>query len=218
MPAGPIDVLRRNLERSDKTRARMESLYAQARIKLVDLHSTYEALFLRGVTSFEVFLEDLFVGILRRKLTYPKSRVSLRMVAANDKALMEILLQNDKYLSWMPFKRTEERAKMYLVGGRPFSDLEEGDRQTLTTITIIRNAIAHNSTHARAEFAKKVIGSRALLKVEKSPAGFLRSQANPTQKRFEIYMLELMRMAHALHRWRPRWHGTTKATILPQVR
>jgi hypothetical protein len=176
----------------------MESLRANGAITLRDLHSVYEALFLRGVTSFEVFLESLFLAILRQKANYPKSRVSLRMTPANDRALMEILLQNQAYLQWIPYHHTETRAKLYLAGGKPFSELTGGDKSMIKTITTIRNAIAHSSAHAKAEFERTVIGWRALLRGERTPAGFLRTDANPVQKRFETYMVELSRIAQTL--------------------
>lgn len=176
----------------------MEGLYASGQITLRDLHSVYEALFLRGVTSFEVFLESLFLAILRQKVKYPKNRVALRMTASNDKALIEILLQDRPYLQWMPYKHTVDRAKMYLDKGKPFTDLSDGDKSVIKTVTTIRNAIAHSSAHAKSEFERTVIGSRALLRGERTPAGFLRTDANPDQKRFEIYMIELSRIAQVL--------------------
>ncbi len=176
----------------------MESLHANDRITVRDLHSVYEALFLRGVTSFEFFLESLFLAILRQKVTYPKSRVSLRMTPTNDKALMEILLQNQAYLQWLPYGHTNKRAKLYLTGGKPFSDLTGGDESMIKTVTTIRNAIAHSGAYAKREFERTVIGSRALLRGERTPAGFLRTDANPVQKRFETYMIELSRIAQAL--------------------
>jgi hypothetical protein len=47
------------------------------------------------------------------------------------------------------------------------------------------------------EFERTVIGSQALLRRERRPAGFLRSQAraNPSANRFEIYVGELGRIA-----------------------
>ncbi|MFL6764935.1 MAG: hypothetical protein ACJ8FO_07040 [Sphingomicrobium sp.] len=186
------------MEKIERTRTRMEGLRASGRITLRDLQSVYEALFLRGVTSFEVFLESLFMAILRQKVRYPKSRVSLRMTAANDKALLEILQQNQAYLQWIPYSHTESRAKLYLNEGKPFSELTGGDKSIVKTITTIRNAIAHSGSHAKAEFERTVIGSRALLRGERTPAGFLRTAANPTQKRFEVYMVELSRIAAGL--------------------
>jgi len=176
----------------------MEALYLGARISLTDLHSVYEALFLRAITGFEVFLENQFVAILNGKAQYAKSRVSLRMKPSSTQALSDILLQNDKYLRWIPFKYTEDRAKIYLNGGRPFSEITDGDRSFVKRMTTIRHAIAHKGAHAKGEFKDKVIGSMALLAVEKRPAGFLRSQVNARQTRFEVFVNELARIASNL--------------------
>jgi hypothetical protein len=87
-----------------------------------------------------------------------------------------------------------------LDGGSPFCDLLPGDRQTIETITTIRNAIAHSSPHAMKEFRTKVISSLSLLPGERSPAGFLRSQARavPAQDRLELFVAELGRIAKGL--------------------
>ena len=195
MPADPLTEFRRSLENLDATRRRMEILYAGNTIGLRDIHSVYEALFLRGVTGFETFLERQFFGILKGKIKYPKSRVSLRMAPSSHQAASDIVLQNDDYLKWIPFKYTESRAKLYLNGGRPFSELTDGDRSIVKTITIIRNAIAHTGPHAITNFKEKVIGASVLLPVEKRPAGFLRSQVTPAQRRFEVYMNRLAKIA-----------------------
>jgi hypothetical protein len=178
----------------------MEALYQNHSIVLRDLHSVYEALFLRGVTSFEVFLEDLFISIIRQRTTYSRGRVSVRMTATSHQALIDILLQGDKYMTWLPFNNTEQRAKIYLKDGKPFSELTDGDKSMMKSITTIRNAIAHKGPHAINEFKRTVIGSQRLLPVEKSPAGFLRSQVRtgPTRNRFEVYAGELARIGAAL--------------------
>jgi hypothetical protein len=175
----------------------MEELYHGNRIVLRDLHSVYEALFLRAVTSFEVFLEDLFISIVRHRAAYNRTRVSVRMTAISTQALMGILLQGEKYMAWLPFGHTEERAKIYLKDGRPFTELTDGDKSVIRTITTIRNAIAHGSTYASNEFKRTVIGSRTLLPVERKPAGFLRStvRTGPTRNQFEVYVGELARIA-----------------------
>ncbi len=195
MPATPLDEFRRVLERLDYTRSRMEALHSEGRITLTDLHSVYEALFLRAVTGFEVFIESLFVSILDGSAKYPKRRVAVRMTVSSNRALKDILLQGRDYLDWIPISRTIERAGIYLNGGRPFSEITDGDRSAIKTITLIRHAIAHQGAHAKKVFRDKVIGSRALLPVEKRPAGFLRSQANPNQRRFEVYIIQLGRIA-----------------------
>lgn len=194
------DKLHRGLQRLDFTRQRMERLFAASEINKTDLESVYEALFLRAVTSFEGFLEDLFLAILDGRTRYVSSRVQLRMEAKSKEALMEILLQGNAYMNWLPFVHAEKRAKLYLKDGRPFTDLTDGDKSQIKTIATIRNAIAHKSPHAKAEFEKHVIGSLPLLNVEKKPAGFLRSRVSsqPNQTRFEVYVSTLGRIAGVL--------------------
>ena len=155
---------------------------------------------MRAVTSFEAFLEALFIDILNGKLRYSRKRVQVRITTKSRGALMDILFQGDKYMPWLPFNHTEGRAKLYLDGGRPFSELTNGDKSVIKTITTIRNAIAHKSNHALGEFQKTVIGSQPLLRGERSPPGFLRSQVSSgtVQNRFEVYIGELGRLASTL--------------------
>jgi len=200
MPSAPLNDFFKSLHSLDYTRKRMEHLFQDRRITLGDINSVYEALFLRAVTSFEGYLEDLFLSILKKKTQYPKSRVNLRMTPASNDALMDILLQGGKYMTWLPFDNTEKRAKIYLKDGRPFCELDDGDKSKMKSITVIRNAIAHKSSHAMNEFVRTVIGSQSLLRGEKKPAGYLRSQirTGPVQNRFEVYIFELARIAQAL--------------------
>jgi hypothetical protein len=195
-----LDKFHRSLRTLDYTRERMERLYQRDQIALRDLHSVYESLFLRSVTSFELFLEELFIAILERRVRYRARTVTLKMKAHSSVALMEILLQGDRYLDWLPFNKTEDRAKLYLLDGKPFCDLTSADKDTIKKITTIRHAIAHASTHAKDQFHKTVIGNLAVLRGERKPAGFLRSQvrASPAQNRFETYIAELGRIAKDL--------------------
>jgi hypothetical protein len=200
MPQVELTSFHRSLRNLDYTRKRMEQLHQDGKIRRRDLDSVYESLFLRAVTSFEAFLEELFLAILERRRRYRGGRVSLRMTVKSRQALMDILLQGDKYLTWLPFKHTEDRAKLYLDDGRPFTELDDGDKAVIKTIATIRHAIAHRSRHAMNEFERTVIGSRALLPGERKLAGFLRSQSRSgtVQNRFEIYVGELGRIAREL--------------------
>jgi hypothetical protein len=200
VPRTALIAFRRSLQNLDYTRERMEKLYAADLIALGDLHSVYEALFLRAVTSFETFLEDLFMSILERRTRYSSQRVSLRMKTISREALLDILLQGDDYLQWLPYANTERRARLYLRDGKPFCELDDGNKSVLKTITTIRNAIAHQSSYATELFQNKVIGSLPLLRGERNPAGFLRSQVRggPVQNRFEVYAGTLARIAVAL--------------------
>lgn len=174
----------------------MEALFGEGKVRKMDVETIYEALFLRSVASFELFLEKLFVSIMLGKKVNGTSLMS----AASKGALQAILLQNNDYLDWLPYTKTESRAAIYLRNGRPFTNLSDGDRSQIKTITIIRNAIAHKSDYAIGEFKNKVIGEQPLLRNERQPAGFLRSQvrANPRQLRFEVYESQLARIASSL--------------------
>lgn len=200
MPTTPLNKLVSSLGRLDYTRKRMEVLFQSNFIVTRDVHSVYEALFLRAITSFEVFLEEQFIAIMRGRATYDPGRVTVRMTATSRQALMDILLRGEQYMTWLPFSQTERRANIYLRGGKPFSELTDGDKSMIRTITTIRNAIAHRSTHATEEFKRTVIGSRTLRPSEKTPAGFLRAQARaaPTRNFFEVYVSELGRIASVL--------------------
>src|SRR5947199_4623387 len=164
----------RRIQHLEFTRARMEQLHTRDIIVQRDIDSVYEALFLRAVVSFEAFLEDLFFAILSGRAKYARGRIRLRMKASNAEALRDILLQGDKYMEWLPFPRTEERARLYLHDGQPFTAIDDGAKSTLKTITTIRNAIAHSSDHAIDQFNKLVVGNQALLPSEKRPSGYLR--------------------------------------------
>lgn len=200
MPRAALVSFHRQLRNLDYTRKRMETLFKESEIVLRDLHSVYEGLFLRAVTGFEVFLEELFLGILERRIRYRGRGVSLRMRATSTQALRQILLQGDKYLDWLPYSKTLDRAELYLNDGKPFTDLDDGDRSVIQQVTAIRHAIAHKGGHAMAVFQRTVIGNLPLLRDDRKPAGFLRYpfRQSPAQSRFEYYVAELGRIALVL--------------------
>lgn len=199
MPSTALSDFVRILERSEKTRSRMERLFAEKRLAVTDLNAVYESLFLRSVTGFEVFLEKLFFEILDREKDYPsRRRVALRMETNTKQARRDVLFEGRDYLDWLPIKKTIDRSEVYLLGGRPFSDLSDADKSMISTITVIRNAIAHRGDHSQTTFRKKVIGSTALRPSEKRPAGFLRSAVSSGQNRFQTYTFQLGRIARFL--------------------
>jgi hypothetical protein len=199
MSSPALDGLLRDLRQLDFTLRRMEALYSKEKIVLRDLYTVYESLFMRAVTSFEFFLQEQFLSILRGRAKYEKARgVIIRMSASSDDALMDILHQGRAYVTWMPYADTKKRALIYLKDGRPFSDIQGNDFNTLNNIGLIRNAIAHRSTHATREFENKVIGTLPLLRAERKPAGFLRSQLRAGKSRFEFYVYELGRVGSGL--------------------
>lgn len=200
MPGRQLQAFHRSLQNINRTRTRMEEIYTRGDLLKTDIETVYEALFLRAITGFEVYLEQLFIAILLGRTTHAANRAKALLITSSKVDLMNILTRGNDYLDWLPYRKTEDRAQIYLKGGKPFSDLDNGDKSILADMTRIRNAIAHKSEHANKQFREKVVSSLPLLKNEKRPAGFLRSQfrANPRQLRFEIYVGELGQIAAKL--------------------
>lgn len=181
------------------TRRRMEAAPpGSARRK--DIETVYEGLFLATVARFEVFLENLFFGLLVRRISGKSCGASPRISVSNDNVARSIVLRDKKYLDWLPYGRTEQLAKDFLHSGRPFTLLDGIDKGTLTSLLIVRNAIAHQSRHARREFKVKVLGNAPLPPRERTPAGFLRSQfrISPPQTRLELYVQQVRRVAYKI--------------------
>jgi hypothetical protein len=170
-----VENFHRHLRNLEVTRGRMERLYQGQVILLRDLHSMYESLLISAVTGFESFLDSLFFGILEKKIKYRKRKVALLVKVQSSAGLRNILLGGDKYLAWLPYQKTKERAKLCLGEGYPFTQLDNGKESTLRTILTIRNAIAHVSDHSMSEF-RKLINTQPLLKGERKPAAYLRSK------------------------------------------
>lgn len=187
------------LVRLEYTRKKAEELFRARKMAARDIHHIYEAVFLAAVTSFEGFLEDLFIGLLVGRLVGPTA-VSRRILCKSDAVARDILLQGDDYLKWLPYHHTRERAEAFFRAGCPFASLSSAQELLLNQITYTRNALAHQSRYALALFNRKVLSSIPLLPKEKSPSGFLRSivASAPTQTRYEQLAGELTSIARKL--------------------
>jgi hypothetical protein len=187
------------LVRLEHTRRRSEELFRARKIVARDIYHIYEALFLASVTSFEGFLEDLFIGLLVGRIKGSRA-VAARIVCRSDAVAREILLQGDDYLDWLPYHHTRERAEAFFRAGFPFARLTTAQELVLKQISYTRNAVAHQSRHALEMFERKVLSSVPLLPNEKNPSGFLRSivASAPTQSRYEQLAGELSSIAQQL--------------------
>jgi len=193
----------RRVTRLERTRSRVSLLVPHNELRTSDVETVYEALFLRGVTAFEQFLRELFLGILRQSVTYPTRRnVQLNVSFTSNAALRSVLFQSRNYLDWLPYDKTVTRANIYLRGGRPFTLLSSTQQTELEHVSVIRNAIAHASSHAKKRFKDSVLSGRPLQQREKTPAGFLRGigRADPVLDRLQIYLRSLLVIARLLTR------------------
>lgn len=163
----------------------------------------YEALYITSFTTFEFFIEELFIGLLVEGHGYESARADVipRATIRSHAVARELVFGvGNEYANWIPYGKTEGRAELFFRGGRPFSDLNDGDKSQLKICSIIRNAIAHRSRLSMSLFEEKVIGSSPIPPRERHPGSYLRglSSAVPIRTRFENSVGTLLRVARLL--------------------
>jgi hypothetical protein len=197
--------LRKKISSLDTTRRRVDKLYLEKRIFTKDIEHFYEGMFLKVITSFESFIEELFIGLLHEKYKLP-SRKKVAKTLFNDKDIAkEIILHGQKYVDWLPYDKLEKRASIFYHDGVPFSTLNPAEKGYLTQAMTIRNAIAHKSPYSDKKFHDQIIAHASGLPIShQSPAGYLRYvyRTGPDQTKFENYMIELLAIAtkFSIHR------------------
>ena len=180
----------RNLE---YTRAKMERLFAGGEIVSRDINQVYVGLYLEVITSFEGFIEKLFVGLLTGTYTVSTQPVVPLVAFRNRRAVEPIMLQQRRYLDWLPYENTVRRAKQFFRNGVPFSSMAEKDKELIQQCMYIRHAIVHKSNYSFKRFNDHVLGNQNLMSWERKPAGYLRSvlQTGPNKSRYEYFAQEI---------------------------
>lgn len=188
-----------HLRRLDSTRKKLEGIFQSGKIKRHDIEQVYVGIYLDAIVSFERFVEALFFGYLTGRLIIPAS-VGRRVAIASDAVARDIVLGGRNYVDWLPFDHTDKRAALYFRNGLPFSGLTNTERATIKNLMVIRNALAHKSSHSLKQFERVVLAGLALTGPEKTPAGYLRSSFRmyPSQTRYENLMVEIAQIAGKL--------------------
>lgn len=191
-----LNDFRGHLRTLEMTRKKIERLYSQGLLVRRDIERVYEGLYLDAITSLEASIEDLFIRIITGR-NLPTG-VVLRVSFRSSQVARDVMLGGDRnHLDWFPYDKTEKRAKAFIRGGRPFTQLSSNDKGSLTEMLTIRNAIAHKSPHARKKF-QNFVSNFPLISREKTPAGFLRSKINVTTTRYQFYTTEMIRIVQLL--------------------
>ena len=195
----PADEFARRLSSSERTRKEVEKLFLRDELTLRATEHVYGAIFLSTVTSFERLLEDLFLGLLANRLR-PRSNIRPRITFRSALVARDVVSGGKPYLSWFPYEWTEKRAQAFFTGGRPFTFLNAADKTFLHDLITIRNAVAHQSSHAMRKFEKRLISGTPLLPRERTPVGYLRSilRTGPVQTRYEQIAGECARVVYRL--------------------
>ena len=192
----------------DRTRKKFVGLFQKRMIDRKALYVAYEGLFLNAHIRFESFIEDLFLGLLvqgkAQGLRTSRPRIKPRVSIRSYLIAREIISgsTSGRYIDWLPYERTQERAKVFFAHGYPFTNLDRQDIDHLSQCNIIRNVIAHKSPESTKRFKSRVIQSRSLSTFEKTPAGFLAGSHSRREDgditRYEFYVAEIRRIAKKL--------------------
>lgn len=196
------DRLTSTLRQINKSAQRVDQLRAARAITRTDHERLYEALFLRGFTSFEAFIEELFVGLMLTDagVRSTQTNVNPRVVVRTHAVARQLINNGRPYVDWLPYKATLDRAEMFFTGGRPFSLVTDSDIDLLRRTGHLRNAISHKSRHSRSQFERQVLASQKLMPRERTPAGYLASRPNIGQTRLEVLLASFDRIARTLTR------------------
>src|ERR1700675_1105239 len=164
----------------------MERLYTQSMVAKRDVEHIYGAIFLGAYASFEGMLEDLFLKLLTGRVKFPRS-VRTKVTFRSDMVARADVFGDRKYVDWVPYERTVKRAETLFYSGLPFTKLDSNEEDLIKVVCTIRNAIAHQSGHARKKFDNEVVSNLTLAPRERTPTGFLRSlhSSAPNVTRYE---------------------------------
>ncbi|MGB5596975.1 MAG: hypothetical protein WBM62_23500 [Crocosphaera sp.] len=194
-----FDDFRSKVRKRELTRAKIENLLINNSLDESDVLTVYDGLFLGLFTDFEQLLEELFWGLLQGKITIDKRRIDgIRKVKISPQSeINSVILGGQKYLDWLPYEKTIERAKIFFYDGIPFNNLDNDQKNNLRYYHRIRNAIAHKSPKAQADFDRIIQNSR-LPPSQRTPAGYLRSKPRGQETQYEIAAGQLIQIASIL--------------------
>jgi hypothetical protein len=168
---------------------RMEKLHIAGLLSDNDLRRVYAGAYLDFVTYLERSMERLFLGILMGRLV---CQIGKPLVAIRSEVVARAVVNGGRnYVDWFPYRLTLDRAEAFLShGGQPFQGLGKQEQRTFATASIIRNALAHESTHSLRQFRKYLVDGRALPPSQVNPRGYLRGQHAVGQTRLTFHMAE----------------------------
>jgi hypothetical protein len=189
------------LKKLDFTRQNTEKLFRQGLLTNRDVNQIYEGLFLSAFIGFENFLESIFLALLVKTSIYESVYYDVKpLITVNSYRVAYKILKGptQNYIKWTPFNNFFKLAKIYFKSGKPFTILEQNEKNHLQKCTIIRNLIAHKSTSSKKKFYNQVIGSTSIPVKERQVAYYLRGiyrRTPNTQTRYEILVALLSQIS-----------------------
>ena len=182
----------------DSYARRMESLHNRGLVSLVDLHRVYAGAFLGFATFTERSIERLFLGHFMGRFVSGASSVRPLAACQSERVARAVVRGERRYVDWLPYWQTEERAEAFFSGGKPFTSLPKPKKKAFEDMMIIRNAIAHESSHALRRFRAAFVAGKALTPADHRPSTYLRGQHAAGQTRFNYLLSEVVAAMKAL--------------------
>lgn len=190
-PASTVaDSLKRSARGTQGYLDRLERLCTAGALSGRDVTRAYEGAFLTYYTGLERHLERLFLGLVMARVT-PSGRKTRALVQiASDRTARQVISGDRPFADWLPIDRTTKRAARFLSEGRPFDRLRPVDHEVFERMHIIRNAVAHRSSHASRRFKSQLIDGQGIPVYQQTPAGYLRGAHAPGQSRLSYLMAQ----------------------------
>jgi hypothetical protein len=163
----------------------MERLLAAGQLRQADVHRAYGGALLSFYVDLEACIEDVFMGILMGRLTVSATRVQSLVGIRSEVVARKIVRGDRRYVDWLPYQVTRDRAAAFFSRGEPFASFTEAQARPFENVRIVRNALAHGGEQATRRFRKTFTDGKALPPEQRRPAGYLRGQHAIGQTRFE---------------------------------
>lgn len=171
---------------------RLEGLYGERRIIEVDIRRVYAGAFISFYTYVERALERLFLGLLMGRLESADESVRALVEIRSENVARAVVTGGHSYVDWIPFGYTRKRAQAFFSRGLPFTKLTKSERRAFDRISVLRNAIAHQSSHSKRRFREDFTEDKTIPSSQQSPGGYLRGQHTVGQSRLEFEFAQLL--------------------------
>jgi len=136
------------------------------------VHFSYELAFIKIFVGWEKFLQESFISYMAGAgLVHYKPKLYLRKV--NRDHALKILSGTEDYPDWSKIDEVYTLAKLYFVGGRPFTLPLQQIEIHFNEMKKIRNAIVHISSKAKEKFEGLVRAKIANYRSDMCPGEFL---------------------------------------------
>lgn len=99
-----VNVLIGHLKYIDQTRYKTERLFQKGDLVKRDLELIYAGLYLEAISSFESFIEDLFIRLLAGKTMHPSRLVVPKITFNSTVTCRNIVYGGRSYVDWFPYE------------------------------------------------------------------------------------------------------------------